>query len=55
MTNKTEKNTTLSEHFQKPTKKNIERGKIDTLNTQIYDHLFSWLGTGTSIKVAGLS
>ena len=28
----------------------IERGKIDTPNTQIQYHSFSWLGTGTSVK-----
>jgi len=27
----------------------VERGKIDTLNTQIHDLSFSWLGTDTSI------
>jgi hypothetical protein len=30
----------------------IEKGKIDTTNTQIYDHPPTWLGTGTSIKSA---
>jgi len=28
----------------------VERGKIDTHNTQIHDSLISWLGTDTSIK-----
>jgi hypothetical protein len=28
----------------------VERGKIDTPNTQIHDCSLSWLGTGTSIK-----
>ena len=28
----------------------VERGKTDTSNTKIHDRLFSWLGTGTSIK-----
>jgi len=28
----------------------VERGKIDTPNTQIHAYLFSWLGTGTPIK-----
>jgi len=28
----------------------VERGKIYTPNTQIYDHSIPWLGTGTSIK-----
>lgn len=27
----------------------LERGTIDTPNTQIYDHFLSWLGTGISI------
>jgi len=30
-------------------RKIIERGKIDTPNTQIYDNSLSWLGTGTAI------
>ena len=28
----------------------VERGKIDTPNTQIHDPSLSWLGTGTLIK-----
>jgi hypothetical protein len=28
----------------------VGRSKFDTSNTQIHDHLLSWLGTGTSIK-----
>ena len=28
----------------------IERGKIDTRNTQIHELSLSWFGTGTSIK-----
>ena len=28
----------------------IERGKIDTPDTHLYDRILSWLGTGTSIK-----
>jgi len=28
----------------------VERGKIDTPNTQIHDHSHSWLGTCTLIK-----
>jgi hypothetical protein len=43
------KNKTLSEKFQNPIKI-VERGKIDTLNTQIYDRSLYWLGTGISIK-----
>jgi len=32
----------------------VERSKIGTPNIQIYDHPFSWIGTDTFIKVAGL-
>ena len=32
----------------------VERGKINNRNTQIHVHSLSWLGTVTSIKVAGL-
>ena len=36
-------------------RKIVDRGKIDTPNTQIHDRSLSWLGTGTSQeKVAGL-
>ena len=35
-------------------KKPVERGKIDTNNTQVYDLQLSWLGTGTSIKSGGV-
>ena len=38
--------------IQKSNIKYVERGKI---NTQIYDCSLSWLGTRTSIKVAGLN
>ena len=31
----------------------VERGKIDTPNTQIHDRSLSCLGTGTSIKSGG--
>lgn len=31
----------------------MERGIIGTPNTQIHEHSLSWLGTVTSIKVAG--
>jgi hypothetical protein len=34
---------------QKLNGKIIERDKIDTPNTQIYDRSLSWLGTDTSI------
>ena len=47
---KNTKCTTLSEQFQNPIKKIVERGKIDTNNTQVYVLPLSWLGTGTSIK-----
>ena len=30
----------------------VERGKIDTLNTQIQDRSHSWLGTGTGGVIA---
>jgi hypothetical protein len=36
-------------------KQPVERGKINTNNLQVYDLPLSWLGTGTSIKVAGLT
>jgi len=32
----------------------LERGKIDTSNTQIHDHSFSWLGADLSIKCYGI-
>ena len=32
----------------------MERGNIDTPNTQIQDRSPSWLGTGTSIKHGGV-
>ena len=31
----------------------IERGQIDSTNTQMHDLLFSWHGTGTSLKGGG--
>jgi len=31
----------------------VERGQIDTPNTPMHDHSMSWLGTETSIKMAG--
>ena len=31
----------------------VERGKIDTSNTQIHDSPLAWLATGTSIKSGG--
>lgn len=47
------KNTTLSKHFQNPTEKILNRGKIDTPNTKIHDHSLSCLGTSTLIKRGG--
>jgi hypothetical protein len=55
--------TTLLEQFQKLPHcwnsskiliKIAERGKIDTLSTQIHDRTPSCLGTGTSIKSGGI-
>ena len=34
----------------KSNRKMVERGKIDTPNTQIYDRSISWHGTCTLIK-----
>jgi len=34
----------------KSNRKNEERGKMYTLNTQMLDHALSWLVAGTSIK-----
>jgi hypothetical protein len=39
----------MPEQFQNEIS-NIERGKIDTTNTQMYDNSLSLFGTGTSIK-----
>ena len=36
--------------FPKSNRKIVEKGKINTLSTQINDHSLSWLSTGTSIK-----
>ena len=36
--------------FPKSNIRIVERGKIDTSNTQFHDHSISWLGTGTSMK-----
>ena len=33
----------------------VERGKLDTPNTNIRDHSLSWLGTGTSMKSSGIN
>lgn len=39
---------------QKPNRKIVDRGKIDTPYTQIHNCSLYWLGTGTSEKVTGL-
>jgi hypothetical protein len=39
--------------FPKFNRKIVERGEIDTTNTQIHDHSLSCLGTCTSIKKNG--
>jgi len=39
----------MPEQFQNQIS-NIERGKIDTSNTQMHDNSLSLFGTGTSIK-----
>ena len=51
------KNTTLSEQFgtiRKLNMKIVERGKIDTPNTQIHDRSTSCLRADTSIKSVGV-
>jgi len=35
-------------------RKFVDRNKIDSRNTQIYDRSLSWLDTGTSIKSGGV-
>jgi hypothetical protein len=40
--------------FQNSVRKS-QRGKIDTLYTQIHDILLFWLGAGNSIKSDGLN
>ena len=32
----------------------VERGTINTTNTQTHDNLIAWLGTGTQIKHGGV-
>jgi hypothetical protein len=44
----------MSKQFQNQIPKIVERGTIDTPNTQIVDHSLSWFGTGTSIKSGGV-
>jgi hypothetical protein len=39
--------------FPKPIRKMVERGKMDTPNTQIHDRIISWLDTDTSINSGG--
>jgi hypothetical protein len=41
---------TLSEQLKNPINKIIERCKIGTSNTHLYDRFLSWLGTSTSTK-----
>ena len=50
-----QKNTTIMWTIPKSNIKIVERDKTDIPNIQIYDHSLSWLGTGTSIKTAGLN
>jgi hypothetical protein len=45
--NNKNKNTTLSEQFQNKISKIVERGKIDSTNTEIHDRSLCWLSTGT--------
>lgn len=33
----------------------INKVKINTPNTHIHDHSLSWIGTGTTVKMAGLN
>jgi hypothetical protein len=44
----------IFKQFQNSTDKFVEMWKIDTPSTQENDRSYSWLGSGTSIKVAGL-
>jgi hypothetical protein len=39
---------------QKYISKVVERGKINTLNTQMHDRSLSWLGTATSVISGGV-
>ena len=50
-----QKNNKTNKLKKKPQQKIIERGKIDTSNTQIHYHSLSWLGTGTSITSGGVT
>jgi hypothetical protein len=47
-------NSTLSEQFQKPNTKIVERVVIDSSNIHLHDRSLSCLGTGTSIKRCGV-
>ena len=40
--------------IQKSNRKIVERGNIDTPNTQIHDQSFSWLCTGVPITSGGV-
>ena len=42
-----QKKTALSEQFRNLIEKNVEKGKIDTINRQIHNRSHSWLGIGT--------
>jgi hypothetical protein len=44
------KNNTLLEEFQNEISKSQQKGKIDTLNTQMHDRSLSCLGTHASIN-----
>jgi len=50
---KTKKYYTVGTVSKSSKTKIVERGNIDTLNTQIHDRSISCLGTGTSIKQCG--
>jgi len=49
-----QKNTTMSEQFQNPTEKSLEKVKMIP-NTRVNDHSLFELGTGASIKSVGLN
>ena len=44
----------MTEQFKNVTE-TVERGKIDTPNTQIHDYSLSLLATGTAIKCCGVN
>ena len=53
--NKTNKKSPTVGTVPNSSRKIVERGKTDTPNTHIHDRSLSWLGTFSSIKVAGIS